>query len=82
MSISNLSYRFPTESEIFYPDLSIFDIREFTDFYPSSTFLFFDYNRTKVYTGDNREWGFFRPFSPLLVRPFQAPPLDASPVPP
>jgi hypothetical protein len=55
VSFSDYSYRFPINFELFCSDLSVFDIPEFADRYPFSTFPFTDSNQTKIYAGENGE---------------------------
>jgi hypothetical protein len=55
MSFSDYSYRFRINFELFCSDLSVFDIPEFTGRYPFPTFLFTDFDRAKIYAGENGE---------------------------
>jgi hypothetical protein len=59
VSFSDYSYCFPINFELFCLDLSVFDIPEFTGRYPFLTFPFTDFDRTKIYAGENGVRGFF-----------------------
>jgi hypothetical protein len=55
VGFSDYSYRFSINFELFFSDLSDFDIPEFTGRYLFSTFPLTDYDRTKNYAGENGE---------------------------
>ncbi|PWZ10702.1 hypothetical protein Zm00014a_026925, partial [Zea mays] len=66
---SDLSYRFLIDSEIFCPNLFVFNIPEIIGRNPFPTFPFFDSDQTKNYTGENSERVFPTVFIPLWVVP-------------